>query len=159
VGLIDGVPDHITPNRRMWWQQRKSLEKDGVSLPAREGTHQANADRTRLRWRQPTQAVKIDLRPIRRKASGVDRVVENSNLRPVPKHRLRVARNAHRIRDRHPTLRCTLIEQARCNRPRAHVVVKMPNNSSWAGAPCSENVHLETIRMHNVGVEVRDNPT
>src|SRR2546427_124425 len=125
-----------------------------MSLPVRKGTHQANADRTRLRWSQPTQAVKIDLRPIRRKASDVDRVVENSNLRPFPKHRLRVARNAHRIRDRHPTLRCTLIEQARCDGPRTHVVVKMPDDRGAASARGSQNVHLEAVRMDNVRAKV-----
>src|SRR2546427_361654 len=144
--MRQGIDPYLDDLRRA----AESPDKDGVSLPARKGTHQANADRARLRWKQPTQAVEFDPRPIRRKASDVDRVVENPNLRPVPKHRLRVARNARRIRDRHPTLRCTLIEQARCNRPRAHVVVKMPDDGGAASARGSQNVHLETVRMDNV---------
>src|SRR5438477_6588793 len=138
----------------MGWQKGKSLEKHRVSLPARKGTDQTHSDRSHLRRRQPTEAIEIELRSIRRKACEINRVVENTDRWTCPKDRFSITCDAHRIGNGHPTLPRTLIEQTRCNRPRADIVVKMPDDRCAASARGSQNMHLQTVRMDDVRAKV-----
>src|SRR2546428_503678 len=126
-----------------------------MSLPARKGTDQAHSDRAHLRRRQPTEAIEIELRSIGRKACEINRVVENADRWTCPKDRLSITCDAHRIGNGHPTLPRRLIEQTRCNRPRADIVVKMPDDRRAAGAPRSQNVHLEAVCMEDIWAELR----
>src|ERR1700687_5344447 len=123
-----------------------------MTLPTRHRGQQTDSHAALTEWRHSRQLVKVEPRSVDAKTLKVDSVVDGEDSCRLAKRHPCIRSNAARIRNHRGATARMHPQQPAHHRPCLHEVMNVPQHWHVSGsAQYPEQVHLEAVRMHEIG--------
>src|SRR5690348_15049507 len=133
------------------------MQEGLMALPTRHRSYQTHSHATLTEWRDSRQLVKVEPRSVAAKTLKVDSIIDGEDSCRLAKRHPCVRGYAARIGDHRGATARLHPQQPAHHRPRLHEVMNMPQHRHGPGpAQYPEQVHLEAVRMHEIGCRLRD---
>src|SRR6266581_3359238 len=159
VGLIERAANDIAADRQIGWQHGKGAKKDVVAFPLCESSDEADADDIARGGRKTAGGVEIELGAVGGEFFQVDGVPDRVNRHARLQCRLKVFGNACGVGDDCVAASGKHAKEFCHDDAGADVVVNVPDQRRGCRfGPCSEYVHLEAIRVDEVGLQFVQQP-